>query len=88
MTVKNKEFFLQKFQKQMQFKKRFTHSNIGYGEDVIPILDLYAGLSNFDERISFKDALEDFLADPDSSKRNFAVDICMGFFVFRDAIAR
>lgn len=88
MIKKNKEFFIDEFQKQMKFNKKHSHSNIGYGEDVMPILELYAGLTSFEEKTSFKAALEDYLISPDSPKRDFAVNVCLGFFVFRDAIAR
>ena len=86
--LRTKEFFIKEFQKQMKFNKRFAHSNIGYGENVMPVLEIYSKLSEYEERESFKDALETFLSDSDPEKRNFAVDLCLGFFIFRDAIAR
>lgn len=61
----------------------------GYSESgsrVMPVLQLYAGLALFEERRAFQDALELLLRDEDAEVRSFAVDICLGFFVFRDAI--
>lgn len=86
MTAKNKKFFLKEFEKQLRFNKRFAHSDIGYGEDVMPMLELYAGLSDPEEMSYFEDAIEDFLTDSDKGKRNLAVNICLGFLTFRDAI--
>ena len=50
----------------------------------MPVLSLYKELSTFDERRAFQDALEKMLTDRDKEIRQFAVDICLGFFVFRD----
>jgi hypothetical protein len=83
---KDIEYFSKLFVKQIQSNKHFVNSNIGYGEDVMPILEVYGSTSIFEERKAFKDALANFLSDPDPIKRNFAIDICLGFFVFRDAV--
>ncbi|MBX3038445.1 MAG: hypothetical protein KF758_16145 [Anaerolineales bacterium] len=83
---KTKEFFLQEFEKQIKFNKKHAHSNIGYGENVMPTLELYAKLDDYDERMSYKDALVELLTHSDKNKRDFAVDICLGFFIFRSAI--
>lgn len=57
-----------------------------YGSRVMPVLSLYRGLSKFEDRQAFQDSLERMLTSPDEEIRRFAVDICLGFFVFRDAI--
>ncbi len=57
-----------------------------YGSKVMPVLALYKELATFEDRKAFQDALEKMLAAPDEKVRRFAVDICLGFFVFRDAI--
>jgi hypothetical protein len=38
------------------------------------------------ERRSYQDALEMLLRSNDAQEREFAVSLCLGFFVFRDAI--
>lgn len=86
MMKKTKEFFLQEFEKQIKFNKKHSHSNIGYGGDVIPILELYVKLTDYDERMLYKDALVELLTHSDKNKRSFAVDICLGFVIFRDVI--
>lgn len=57
-----------------------------YGAAVMPVLELYKGLTTFEDRRAFQDALERLLSDEDAAKRRYAIDICLGFFVFRDAI--
>ena len=86
--VKDVEYFKKLFVKQIKFIKRHARSNRGYGEDVMPILDAYHNLTEFDERKSFRDAIVSFLEDPDDEKRDFAIELCLGFFQFRDAIGR
>jgi hypothetical protein len=56
-----------------------------YGSKVMPALSLYKKLTSFDDRKAFQDALEKMLTAPEENIRRFAVDICLGFFVFRDA---
>lgn len=57
-----------------------------YGSRVMPVLDLYKGLETFEARRAFQDALELLLQSDKADERSFAVDICLGFFVFRSAI--
>jgi len=57
-----------------------------YGSRVMPVLELYKSLEAFEERRSFQDALELLLKSESEHDRAFAVDVCLGFFVFRDAI--
>lgn len=79
-------YFADEFEKQIKKNQNFKPGNAEYGGNVMPILQLYKGLSSSNERKSFREALEKFLVDPDDKKRKFAVDVCLGFFVFRDAI--
>jgi len=88
MTTKDEKYFMNAFENQIKFIKRHERSNIGYGGDVMPILELYQSLSEYDERSSFKDTILKFLEDPDQARREFAVNLCLGFFIFRDAIGR
>jgi hypothetical protein len=39
-----------------------------------------------EEKKEYLEALENLLASFDIEKRKFAIDICLGFFVFRDSI--
>jgi hypothetical protein len=57
-----------------------------YGSRVMPVLELYKGLKTYEDRRAFQNALERMLTDPREPVRDFAVAICLGFFVFRDAI--
>lgn len=57
-----------------------------YGANVLPVLELYKGLTSFEERKAFQDALEKMLSDPDKEIRRYAVTVCLGFFVFRDVV--
>ncbi len=82
------EYFIKIFEKQIKFNNRHAHSNIGYGEDVMPILEVYNNLTGFDERKAFKEALILFLKDVNPDKRDFAINLCLGFLIFRDSIGR
>lgn len=75
---KYKEEMLQLLQHQ---KKHTGYSE--YGSKVTPAIKMYKELTNFQERKQFQDALEEMLCDCDEGVRKFAVDICLGFFVFR-----
>ncbi|MDP1624662.1 MAG: hypothetical protein Q8L64_02725 [bacterium] len=83
---KNAEYFIKAFGKQMAENKRLGHTNIPYGSNVMPILRMYKDLSEYDERREFEDALEAFLTSGEEEKRRFAITICLGFLIFRDAI--
>ncbi len=67
-------------------KKKLEKNDGTYGGNVIPVLEIYKELSTYEERKAFQDALEKMLCDKNEIVRNYAVDICIGFFVFRDAI--
>jgi hypothetical protein len=57
-----------------------------YGSRVMPVIEFYAALKTYEERKGFQDALEQMLTDPRERVRKFAVDVCLGFFGFRDTI--
>jgi len=57
-----------------------------YGSRVMPVLELYKHLETYEERRAFQDALERMLTDRRQRVREFAVAICLGFFVFRKTI--
>ena len=57
-----------------------------YGDRVMPVLATYQSLESFEERKAFQDALELLLKSNVEDERRYAVDICLGFFIFRDAI--
>jgi len=57
-----------------------------YGSRVMPVLELYKSLKTDEDRRAFRDALERMLRDEREAVRAFAVAICLGFFILRDAI--
>lgn len=63
-----------------------SRGNTEYGSRVMPVLEFYKTLTSYEDRRAFQDALERMLMDERESVRKFAIDICLGFFVFRDAI--
>ena len=83
---KDVEFFTNALNKQILKIRRLGNANIPYGSNVMPILEMYKELSNYEERKAFQDALEAMLTDIDEGKRHFAVDVCLGFVLFKDAI--
>ena len=74
------------FEKIVSLEPFQASGNSGYGSRVMPVLELYKGLASYEERCAFRDALEQMLTDERETVRKFAVDICIGFFTFRDAI--
>jgi hypothetical protein len=66
--------------------KTKTVQDTAYGANVVPIIELYKALSTYEERKAFQDALERMLCDKNQEVRSYAVNICLGFFVFRDAV--
>lgn len=88
MAMRDVNFFLAEFEKRLKFNKRHAHSNMGYGGTVMPILNLYASLSSAEERDAFEAALIRWLTAENDEQQEFAVNICLGFFRFRDAIGR
>ena len=83
---KDVDFFTKIFDKQISKNRRYAHSNMIYGANVMPILEIYPTLSDVDERESFIQTLKTFLTDSNQERIDFAVNVCLGFFVFRDAI--
>ena len=61
-------------------------SGADYGDNVVPVMKLYASLETSDERKLFQDALESLLSNEDEIIRRKAVTQCLGFFTFRDTI--
>ncbi len=82
---KDVNYFYEEFEKQRIKNKRFSTSNTIYGSNVMPILKMFKELSS-DEKRGYLEVLESLLASPDNERRKFAIDMCLGFFVFRDSI--
>jgi len=57
-----------------------------YGSRVMPVLELYKSLKTDEDHRAFRVALERMLRDQRDTVREFAVAICLGFFILRDAI--
>ena len=76
--------FLLRLEKEQQKIGRLRDPS--YGAAVMPVLEIYKRLTTFEDRRAFQDALEMLLTDEDQAKRSFAVDVCLGFFVFRDSL--
>ena len=68
--------------------KTRLHPEPGYGGKILPAAKIYSGIKSPDEVINYQKALEYILSSDDKELRSFAVDICLGFFVFCDAIPR
>jgi len=67
----------------LESKKKATPE---YGGNVMIALKAFKALSDTNEIRAYQDALESLLEDDDSMVRRFAVDLCLGFFVFRNVI--
>jgi hypothetical protein len=75
------------FLKEILEAKSDIGQNVGlYGGNVMPVLEIYKKLGSYEERKAFQDALERMLCDKNKDVRSYAVDICLGFFVFRNAV--
>lgn len=57
-----------------------------YGDNVMPAIRRYKELKDPLDRKAFQDALELLLTDPNEETRTYGVTLCLGFFVFRDAV--
>lgn len=77
---------LEMYEKIVSLEPSQSSGNSEYGSRVMPRLELYKSLTSFEERRAFQDALERMLVDERENVRMFAVDICLGFFVFRHAV--
>ena len=84
--TRNTDFFIEAIEKQRKKYERMKPGNIAYGSNVMPILQLYKGITEFEEQENFREALENLLINPDAKKRRYAIDVCLGFLVFSDAI--
>ncbi len=63
-------------------------SEPGYGGSVLPAIRIYSEITLKDEALAYQAALENLLQSDDESIRKFAVNVCLGFFTFYDAIPR
>lgn len=57
-----------------------------YGGNVMPALKAFRALKDANEIRAFQDAIESMLEDGEPAIRKYAVDLCLGFFVFRNVI--
>ena len=69
-----------------EINRLWRESEPGYGGNVLPVMRLYKALNDPAERQAFQTALEGLLSDGNEEVRAQAVNQCLGFFVFRDAI--
>ena len=58
-----------------------------YGGNVLPAGRIFSNLSQTEELSAFREALERMLGSQDHELRAWAVNVCLGFIYFRDAIA-
>ena len=57
-----------------------------YGGAVMPAIEFYRSLESQEARLAYQDALEQMLRSESEEERSYAVRVCLGFFVFRDAM--
>lgn len=55
----------------------------GYGDNVIPAIELFETLESNADRRAYQDAVESLLTSDDPDVRGHAVTLCLGFVVFR-----
>lgn len=60
----------------------------GYGGNVFPAVRIYSEITSHEEALAYQAALEKLLQSDDEDIRKFAVNVCLGFFTFYDAIPR
>ena len=60
--------------------------DVDYGGNVLPAGRVFSSLRTHEEVRSFQDALERMLQGDDPDVRAWAVNVCLGFVVFRDVI--
>ena len=68
--------------------KTILHPEPGYGGNVLPAARIYSEITSEAEARSYQSALEELLKSDDDEVRNFAINLCLGFFSFYDAIPR
>ena len=60
--------------------------NFDYGANVIPVIEHYRELKDYESRRAFQAAIEAMLRSSDREQSDYAVTLCLGFVVFRDAV--
>lgn len=68
--------------------KARRHPEPGYGGNIFPAVRIYSEITSRDEAQAYQAALEELLQSDDEKLRKFAVNVCLGFFTFYDAIPR
>jgi hypothetical protein len=64
------------------------HPEAGYGGNVLPAAKIYSDIADREEAKAYREALSKLLSSPDPDIRRFAINLCLGFFVFYDVIPR
>jgi hypothetical protein len=59
----------------------------GYGGNVLPAAKMFSSLASHSEMLEFELAIQSLLESSDLEHRKWAVNLCLGFITFRDAIA-
>jgi hypothetical protein len=57
-----------------------------YGANVLPVIKYFLAINDYEERKNFLDAIEEMLSSEDGEIRKYAVTLCLGFVIFRDAV--
>ena len=83
--IKDVHYFMEQFNQQIKENRSAKSGNTVYGSNVMPLLELYKNISS-EEKRAFRETIKEFLIDRDDNKREFAINLCLGFVVFRDAI--
>ena len=83
--IKDIDYFMEQFNQQIKENRSAKSGNTVYGSNVMPLLELYKNISS-EEKRAFRETIKEFLIDRDDNKREFAINLCLGFVVFRDAI--
>ena len=60
--------------------------HLGYGENVTSAIKIYSEIDSPEERREYQRALEMMLQSSNPQDREYAVNLCLGFFVFRDSV--
>jgi hypothetical protein len=84
--IRDKTFFNDLLCKQLKNNLSRKPGNDEYGNNVMPILKVINSLNTYEERMAFLEVIESFLDNSDVEKRRFAIQICLGSIVLKDAI--
>jgi len=84
--MNNKQYFLEIIEEQIKINKKTKKMKGIYGDNVLPLIDLYSNIKTYEERVEYSAAVEDLLKSPDDEKRHYAVILCLGFIVFGDQV--